>query len=98
MEELDQSGVALSDVSIRVGEQPGKEFQDEYAADLLDGVVVLRHNGAAYEATSGEELLYAPVSSAPPKTRSAKLTLIPYYAWANRQPTAMQVWARFLRA
>jgi DUF1680 family protein len=99
LEELDQpSGVALSDVAIRASDKSGKEFQDEYNANLLDGVVVLHHNGAAYETASAGQALYLPMSSVPPKTRPAKLTMIPYYAWANRQPTAMQVWARYVRA
>jgi DUF1680 family protein len=99
MEELDQeTGTALSDVLIRVSANEGKEFQDEYAAKLLDGVVVLHHNGAAHDSSSADEALYTAVSSAPPKTRPAKLTLIPYYAWANRQPTPMQVWVRYLRS
>jgi hypothetical protein len=99
LEEMDQpGGAALSDVSIRVPDTSGKEFQEEYATNLLDGVVVLHHDGAAYETASADEALYAPISSAPPKTRPARLTLIPYYAWANRQPTAMQVWVRYMRS
>jgi DUF1680 family protein len=95
MEELDQpSGTNLSDVAIRVSEKHSKEFQDEYAANLLEGVVLLHHNGVAYDTASAEEALYMPATSVTNKTHPARLTLIPYYAWANRQPTAMQVWAR----
>jgi DUF1680 family protein len=36
-----------------------------------------------------------PASVAPTKTRPVKLALIPYYAWANRQPSQMEVWARY---
>jgi DUF1680 family protein len=99
MEGLDQeSGTALSDVLIRIDANAGKEFQDEYEAKLLDGLVVVHHNGAAHETSSADEGLYIPVSSAPLKTRPAKLTMIPYYAWANRQPTTMQVWSRYIRS
>ena len=99
MEGLDQpSDVVLSDAAIRVSGRTGKEFQDDYAADLLDGVVVLHHDGAMYETASAAEPLYMPVNPAPPKTRPAKLTLIPYYAWSNRQPTVMQVWTRYTRS
>ena len=98
MEEVDQqSGVALSDAAIRVSEKPGTEFQDEYVSDLLDGVVVLRETGAVYDTASAAEALYMPMSSEPAKTRPTRLTLIPYYAWANRKPTAMEVWARYVR-
>jgi uncharacterized protein len=98
MEGLDQEkGTDLSDVLIRVtaGEN---EFQDEYVASLLDGVVVLHHNGAEHVISSADEGLYAAMGPTPAKTRPAKLTFIPYYAWANRQPTAMQVWTRYLQS
>jgi DUF1680 family protein len=98
MEQLDQlDGVALSDISIHLSERMGKDFHDEYLAALLDGVVVLHHEGEASETPSASEALYMPADPAPPKTRPAKLTLIPYYAWANRQPSQMQVWARYRR-
>jgi DUF1680 family protein len=98
MEQLDQpDGVALSDLSIHLSERMGKDFHDEYLATLLDGVVVLHHEGEASETPSASEALYMPASPALPKTRPAKLTLIPYYAWANRQPSQMQVWARYTR-
>ncbi|HEX4424251.1 MAG TPA: beta-L-arabinofuranosidase domain-containing protein, partial [Terriglobales bacterium] len=98
IEGLDQpGGVSLSDIALHVSDNSGKEFQNEYSANLLDGIVVLHHDGVAYETASADEGLYMPLGTAP-KTRPAKLTMIPYYAWANRQPTAMQVWARYLRA
>ncbi len=99
MEQLDQpEGVALSDISIHLSERMGKDFHDEYAAALLDGVVVLHHEGEAFVTPSAGESLYMPADAAPPKTRPAKLTLIPYYAWANRQPSPMEVWARYVRS
>jgi DUF1680 family protein len=99
MEELDQpAGVALSDISVHLSERMGKDFHDEYAASLLEGVVVLHHEGAAFETPSAGEALYIPMSSAAPKTHPAELTLIPYYAWANREATPMQVWARYVRS
>jgi DUF1680 family protein len=98
VEGLDQpSGIALSDIAIRVTDRPSKEFENEYSPDLLKGIVVLHHLGVAYETASADEGLYMPIGSAR-KTRSAKLTMIPYYAWANRKPTAMQVWSRYERA
>jgi hypothetical protein len=97
MEEMDQEhGVALADVSVSIGPRTGKEFQSEYKADLLDGIVMLRHRGSAYEVTSASEALYAPVNPAPRKTRAVDLTFIPYYVWANRQPSAMQVWVPYV--
>jgi DUF1680 family protein len=97
MEESDQpTGTALADTSIALGTK-GKEFQAEYKADLLDGVTVLRHDGAVAEKPSDEKPLYLPVNSTAPSTRSVELTLIPYYSWANRKPTAMTVWMPYVR-
>jgi uncharacterized protein len=99
MEELDQpAGLALSDLSIRLTNKMGGDFRYEYAANLLDGVVLLRHEGAAFETPSATEPLYMPITSATRRTHPASLTLIPYYAWANRKPASMEVWARYLRA
>src|SRR6266536_5668754 len=99
MEELDQAkGVALADLSINLSQRLGKEFHHEYKSDLLDGVMVLRHRGGAYQVSSAEEELYMPASPVPPKARPENLTLIPYYVWANRQPSAMQVWVPYMRS
>jgi len=99
MEQIDQpSGTALADVSIALSQKLDKDSQPEFKADLLDGVAVLRHDGAVSEIPSSREALYAPVDSSTPKTRSEKLMLIPYYAWANREATPMQVWTPFLRS
>lgn len=99
MERLDQpDGVALSEVSIKVNRDTANEFQVEYKDGLLGGVALLHHQGAAYDAPSGDEVLYSPVVPTNPKTRPENLTFIPYYAWANRQQSAMQVWVPYLRA
>jgi uncharacterized protein len=91
LEEIDQpSGVSLSDVAVNLG-QMGEEFQTEFRSDLLGGMVVLHHAGAVYERGTSEKALYARYSRED-KTRKISLTFIPYYAWANRQATSMQVW------
>jgi DUF1680 family protein len=96
MEEVDQAkSVALADVSISLSQSA--KFTSEYKPDLLGGVTVLHHGGGVFEVSSAEEALYAPASLAPAKTRPAELTFIPYYAWANRQPCAMQVWTPYVR-
>ena len=99
MEELDQSnGIALSDVAITVSEHLGKEFQSEYKADLLGGVEILRHEGKVFESASAQQPLYMSTGPEAPKTRPENLSFIPYYAWANRRPSAMQVWTPFVRS
>jgi uncharacterized protein len=99
MEEVDQSsGIALSDVAITVSERLGKEFQNEYKPDLLGGVEVLRHEGKVFESASAEQPLYMATGAEAPRTRPGTLSFIPYYAWANRKPSAMQVWTPFVRS
>jgi len=39
-----------------------------------------------------------PYSAAPAKGSQIPLTFIPYYAWANRAPTAMMVWTPVMKA
>jgi DUF1680 family protein len=98
MEQSDQpSGIHLSDVSFALTPKLSQEFQVEYKADLLDGVAVLRHDGMVYETPSAEQPLYQPTSGTSPKTRKERLALIPYYAWANREPSPMQVWIPYTR-
>lgn len=99
LEQLDQAqGLALADTSILIGGSGRDEFRSEYKADLLDGIVVLYHRGGAYEVSSAEEALYAPVHAASPKTRPLELTFVPYYVWANRKPSSMEVWVPYLMA
>ncbi len=64
---------------------------------LLDGVMVLEHQGS-HEAAPPSPALYYAADTPEPPTREAALRLIPYYAWANRQPSEMQVWIPYVRA
>jgi uncharacterized protein len=98
LEGIDQpSGVSLSDVAINPGRQPAEQFQAEFRNDLLSGMVVLHHTGAVYQRGASEKMLYSHYSR-DAKTQKVPLTFIPYYAWANRQATSMQVWNLVLEA
>jgi len=69
----------------------------QFDPNLLDGVMVLDHPG--YLSSSTDSNLY--YSAALPEKRQEVRTsvkLIPYYAWANRDPAAMQVWVPYERA
>jgi DUF1680 family protein len=93
LEEIDQpSGISLNDVAVNPGSRPAEQFHSEFKNDLLGGMVVLHHTGAAYERGSSEKMLYSRYSGGSLRTRKVPLTFIPYYAWANRQATSMQVW------
>jgi DUF1680 family protein len=98
LEEIDQpSGVSLSDVAVNPGRQRADQFKPEFRNDLLGGMVVLHHEGAVYERGTAEKLLYSEYKR-DAGTRKVPLTFIPYYAWANRQATSMQVWNLLLQS
>ena len=64
---------------------------------LLNGVMVLEHKGSHEDMPPSPALYYA-ASTAQPAFTGADLRLIPYYAWANRAPSEMQVWIPYIRA
>ena len=93
LEELDQSsGVTVSDVALELGKRPDSAFQSEMKNDLLGGVLLLHHGGVSYERSGSANTLYPRYTGETARTRRVPLTFIPYYAWANRQATSMQVW------
>jgi len=92
MEHLDQkdhtAGANLADYTIRLDGQTTEQFEPA----LLDGVMVLSHPGAISRLPANTGL-YFPAATAPkPVDSPTTLKLIPYYAWANREEAAMQVW------
>jgi uncharacterized protein len=99
LEEIDQpSGISLSDVAVNPGRRPAEQFQTEFKNDLLGGMVVLHHTGAVYQRGAAEKLLYSRYGGDALRTQKTPLTFIPYYAWANRQATSMQVWNLLLQS
>jgi uncharacterized protein len=99
LEQLDQpTGVPLFDVSLDLSKEHSSQFSDEYQGDLLDGIVIVKHAGVLREQSSSPQKLYSRYSGDAPKTRSVELKFIPYYAWANRTPSPMQVWTPISKA
>jgi DUF1680 family protein len=99
LEQLDQpEGVALVDVSLDLRQQSGSQFHEEFQRDLLGGIVVLKHTGAVSEKSSSRTALYHRYVADSPQTRQVELKFVPYYAWANRAASPMQVWTPILRA
>lgn len=91
MEKLDQStreeAANLAGYTVK----PEGPTASRFEPDLLEGVIVLEHP-ASLSRSAGEGGLY--VAGEPSKAAETPTTLrlIPYYAWANREPSAMQVW------
>ncbi len=67
-----------------------------YDPNLLDGIVVLEHQGN-HEETPPSSSLYFAADTPQPEANPATLKLIPYYSWANREPSEMQVWIPYVR-
>jgi DUF1680 family protein len=71
----------------------GFGFKPEFRRDLLGGVLVLKHAGSYSEKPLSDEPLYQRLGLRQgPAAKAVELTLIPYYAWANRGPAKMEVW------
>jgi DUF1680 family protein len=66
---------------------------DRYDPGLLDGVVVLEHPGSLLPAAA--PALYQAALPQPAAGTDTKLKMIPYYAWSNRDLSAMQVWVPY---
>jgi DUF1680 family protein len=99
MEQIDQGqGVALKDVALDVDDKSSGRFEEKFEGDLLGGVLVLRHSGTMYEESPNRSSLYFSHNAPPRKSRPLQLTFIPYYAWANRVQTPMQVWTPLAKA
>jgi DUF1680 family protein len=93
-DQLDRAGAGnLSGYVAHLGEDTKANFD----ANLLNGVMTLEHPGTIRR-TAAHPGLYFPASEAvEAKEIPTTLKLIPYYAWANRGPAAMQVWIPYLQ-
>ncbi len=90
MEELDQAAGehgAVPDLPRYAADLRG-EAEAQFHPELLDGVTVLTHP-CVVSRSPGKEALYRTGAE---ESSPASLRLIPYYAWANREPASMQVW------
>jgi len=99
LEQLDQpEGVALADVRLDVNQKSSSQFQEEFREGLLGGIVVLKCANAFDDRLASQAGLYFHYRPATSQRNSTTLTFIPYYAWANRAPTPMQVWTPVVSA
>ena len=95
MEQLDQTptqgtGASAEEFALYTAQLDGKTSA-QYDPALLDGVMLLHHEGELAKPPAPDSLYRtAPPGKVPASPVSLKL--IPYYAWANRAPSAMQVW------
>lgn len=97
MEHLDQpNGDGSKDLTgyrVNIAGNTASKFEPQ----LLDGVMVLDHPG--YLSSPEVSSLYYPASKEEDgQEKATSVKLIPYYAWANRDPSAMQVWIPYERS
>ncbi len=92
MEMLDQPAVETSPDLVAYTTKLDSSTAANFDANLLDGVLVLEHPGAIVRNSMDAGLYYSTTANVAQNESPATLRLIPYYAWANRAPTAMQVW------
>jgi uncharacterized protein len=89
LEAADHPGAPIADLEL----DPAASLTSAWEPDRLGGIAVVHASGWAVDTSAWGRRLYREVGSAPPASRrSAALTAIPYYAWANRGPGAMRVW------
>ena len=92
MEHIDQKdhapGINLADYTVRLDGTTTAQFEPS----LLDGVMVLAHPGAINKSATDARLYFSAATATKPVDSPTTLRLIPYYAWANREEAAMQVW------
>ena len=62
-----------------------------YHEDLLGGVGVIHLPAKRERLDSVDDALYQPLEEVPVKDKT-RLTLVPYYSWANRSNGQMRVW------
>jgi DUF1680 family protein len=100
LEQIDQpEGTSLADVSLRRDKSNfGRDLSESFEKDLLGGVVVLRHEGEVSTSSTARRSLYFSADAPGSASSKVELKFIPYYAWANRRPTPMQVWTPIRRS
>jgi DUF1680 family protein len=57
-------------------------FTEKYESGLLNGIMTLKANAPTININNNETI----------ETKQSAITLIPYYAWANRGKGEMTVW------
>jgi len=89
LEAVDNPGIDVWDVVVA----PETEWLAEFRPDLLNGVVTLTAEADVIDRSGWEGALYRPAAG-PLNEGPARVTAIPYYAWANREAGPMTVWMR----
>jgi uncharacterized protein len=95
MEMLDQAAAAQTSNLVGYTAKLDAATGSHFEPDLLGGVLVLDHAGSIVHHPADTGLYFSAAKSEPPSESPTTLRLIPYYAWANRAPSPMQVWVPY---
>lgn len=92
MEMLDQPAAGSSSDQVDYTAKLSTSTTAHFEPDLLNGVLVLEQPGSIVQRPTDSGLYYSAAESEKLSESPTTLKLIPYYAWANRAPSPMQVW------
>ena len=92
LESLDHKDVSIFDIVLPLDlSNLSNGFETKFEPDLLGGVVTISKDALAYDTPLTNTALYS-YTAYPKPFRSIKMKAIPYYAWANRGVSEMEVW------
>jgi hypothetical protein len=80
------AGIRVSEIALA----PATPFKERFDKSLLGGVMLLEAEARVRPEGEWSGLLYRTLRPEP--ARTARIRLIPYYAWANRGMSHMTVW------
>ncbi|MCL5019911.1 MAG: glycoside hydrolase family 127 protein [Patescibacteria group bacterium] len=92
LESPDHRNVSIFDVVVPLNSSnPSDGFTSQLQPELLGGIIVINKEANIFNSSLKDAPLYR-FSPFPAPTLPVKLTAIPYYAWANRGRSEMEVW------
>jgi uncharacterized protein len=87
LEEVD-NGKDLAGISLAAD----SALEAEYDADYYGGMVLIKGTALRSDEDPWKNKLYQPIQN---KTKEVRITAVPYFTWANREPGEMLIWIRY---
>jgi len=92
IEGVDHHDVSIFDIVLPLNlSDVGGGFEATFEPNLLGGIVTITSDALAHDYISNDDELYR-FDRFPKPSRPMKMTAIPYFAWANRGCSEMEVW------
>jgi len=92
VEGVDHQDVSVFDMVLPLNLSDIRQgFEVKFEPDLLGGIVTITRDVLARGPVRSDDKLYS-FEGFPKPSRSVKMTAIPYFAWANRGCSEMEVW------